>query len=109
MEGEHMKIAFVGLGNMGLPMAENLGKAGHTLTVYNRTRSRAEQLRDVGVAATPGEAAAGAEAVITMVADDRALEAVVLHKGTILDSLPAKAIHISSSTISVALSRRLAA
>ncbi|HZS27231.1 MAG TPA: NAD(P)-dependent oxidoreductase [Candidatus Angelobacter sp.] len=104
-----MKIAFVGLGNMGLPMAENLVKAGHTLTVFNRTRSRAEQLKGVRVATTPGEATADAEAVITMLADDHALESVVLQKGTILDSLPANAIHISMSTISVVLSRRLAA
>jgi 3-hydroxyisobutyrate dehydrogenase-like beta-hydroxyacid dehydrogenase len=104
-----MKIAFVGLGNMGLPMAENLVKAGHTLNVYNRTRSRAEQLKGVRVAATPGEAAAEAEVVITMLADDHALESVVFQKGTILDSLPANAIHISMSTISVALSRRMAA
>src|SRR6185437_9427578 len=77
--------------------------------VYNRTRSRAEQLKSVRVAATPSEAAADAEAVITMLADDHALESVVLQKGTILDSLPTNAIHISMSTISVALSRRMAA
>lgn len=106
-----MKIAFVGLGSMGLPMARNLIKAGHALTVYNRTRSRTEELQSLGAnfAATPGEAASGAEAVITMLADDRALENVAIGKGNILESLPAGGIHISMSTISVALSRRLQA
>jgi len=106
-----MNIAFIGLGNMGSVMATNLLKAGHTLTVYNRTRSRADALKPLGarVAATPGEAADGAEVAITMLADDHALESVVFGKGSLLDSLPPNAIHISMSTISVALSRRLAA
>jgi 3-hydroxyisobutyrate dehydrogenase-like beta-hydroxyacid dehydrogenase len=106
-----MNIAFIGLGNMGSPMARNLIKSGHKLTVYNRTRSRAEALQSEGarVANTPGEAASGAEIAITMLADDHALESVVFEKGSILDSLPTNAIHVSMSTISVALSRRLAA
>jgi 3-hydroxyisobutyrate dehydrogenase-like beta-hydroxyacid dehydrogenase len=106
-----MNVGFVGLGNMGLPMARNLIKAGHALTVYNRTRSRAEELQPLGtkIAATPVEAASGAEAVITMLADDRALESVVFEPGNILESLPAGGVHISMSTISVALSRRLQA
>ena len=104
-----MKVGFIGLGNMGSAMARNLLKAGHNVTVYNRTRSRADALRNAGasVAATPGEAAAGAEAVITMVADDRALEDVAFAPGAILDSLPADSLHIGMSTISVALARRL--
>jgi 3-hydroxyisobutyrate dehydrogenase-like beta-hydroxyacid dehydrogenase len=106
-----MNIAFIGLGNMGSAMATNLLKAGHTLSVYNRTRTRADALKPLGarVASTPGEAAAGAEIAITMLADDHALESVVFGKGNILDSLPPNAIHVSMSTISVALSRRLAA
>ena len=70
-----MKVAFVGLGNMGSAMALNLIKAGHELAVYNRTRSRAEELQPLGatVAATPGEAAARVEALITMLADDHAV------------------------------------
>ncbi|HEX7284539.1 MAG TPA: NAD(P)-dependent oxidoreductase [Candidatus Angelobacter sp.] len=104
-----MNVAFVGLGSMGLPMARNLIKAGHTLTVYNRTRSRAEELQPLGakVAATPGEAASSAEAVITMLADDHALESVAFGPGNILQSLPAGGVHLSMSTVSVALSRRL--
>jgi 3-hydroxyisobutyrate dehydrogenase-like beta-hydroxyacid dehydrogenase len=112
-----MNVAFIGLGNMGSPMATNLLRAGHTLSVYNRTRARADALKSLGarIASTPGEAAAGAEVAITMLADDHALESVVFGQGTaekskgILDSLPPNAIHVSMSTISVALSRRLAA
>ncbi len=106
-----MNIAFIGLGNMGSAMATNLLKAGHTLSVFNRTRSRADALKPLGarIAATPGEAAAGAEVAITMLADDHALESVVFAKDNLLDSLPPNAIHVSTSTISVALSRRMAA
>jgi 3-hydroxyisobutyrate dehydrogenase-like beta-hydroxyacid dehydrogenase len=104
-----LNIAFIGLGNMGLPMARNLITAGHTLTVWNRTRSRAETLQSerTKVAATPAEAAAKAEALITMLADDRAVEHVLFDPGNALQALPAGAVHISMSTISVALSRRL--
>lgn len=107
-----MKIAFIGLGNMGSPMASNLIKAGHTLHVYNRTRSRAEEIKGAKVAATPAEAVADAEVAITMVADDAALESVFIgpnERQTLLASLPPNAVHISMSTISVALSRRMAA
>jgi 3-hydroxyisobutyrate dehydrogenase-like beta-hydroxyacid dehydrogenase len=106
-----MNIAFIGLGNMGSAMATNLLKAGHTLTVFNRSRARADALKSLGarVASTPGEAAAGVEVAITMLADDHALESVVFGKGSLLDSLPPNSVHVSMSTISVALSRRLAA
>jgi len=101
-----MNIGFIGLGQMGLGMARNLLKAGHALTVYNRTRSRAEQLAAEGarVASTPGEACGG-DAVITMLADDRALHAVV---DDMTAKLGAETVHVSMSTISVAMSRRLA-
>jgi 3-hydroxyisobutyrate dehydrogenase-like beta-hydroxyacid dehydrogenase len=96
---------------MGSGMARSLVKAGHDLTVYNRTRSRADELRSAGakVAETAGQAASGTEAVITMVADDQALEEVVFGPGKLLDSLPSGSMHISASTISVQLSRHLAA
>jgi len=105
-----MKVGFIGLGNMGSGMARDLIKAGHTLTIYNRTRSRAEALRPLGatVAPTPGEAASDAEALITMLADDRAVEEVIFAPGNAIESLRTGAVHISMSTISVALSRRLA-
>lgn len=104
-----MKIGFIGLGSMGLGMARSLIKAGHTLTVWNRSRGRTDELKSDGakVAGTPGEAAAAAEVVFTMLADDRALEDVSFGPGKMVESLPAGAIHVSSSTISVALSRRL--
>jgi 3-hydroxyisobutyrate dehydrogenase-like beta-hydroxyacid dehydrogenase len=106
-----MKVGFIGLGNMGSGMARNLIKAGHHLTVYNRTRSRADELRSAGaaVAETPGQAADGAEAVITMLSDDHAVEEVVFDPGQVLATLPRGSVHVSSSTISVALSRNLAA
>lgn len=105
-----MKIAFIGLGNMGAPMARNLVRAGHELTVWNRTLAKAEPLKSEGakVAQSPGDAAQAAEVVITMLADDSAVESAVLHSGGVMESLPRGATHISMSTISVALSQRLA-
>jgi 3-hydroxyisobutyrate dehydrogenase-like beta-hydroxyacid dehydrogenase len=104
-----MKIGFIGLGSMGSAIARNLIKAHHEVTVYNRTRSRAEELRPLGarVAESPTEAASDAEVLITMLADDRAVEEVVFTNGKAIDALPAGAVHISMSTISVALARRL--
>ncbi len=105
-----MKVGFIGLGNMGLGMSRNLVKAGHDLVVYNRTRSRTEELQRLGakVVETPAAAAAGAEVLITMLADDRAVQDVIFEPGRAIEYLPAGAVHISMSTISVVLSRRLA-
>jgi len=104
-----MNVGFIGLGKMGRGIAENLLKAGHSLTVYNRTRARAESLAAQGarVAATPADASRG-DAVFTMLADDAALESVALSDSGIVASLPRGAVHISLATISVALSNRLA-
>jgi 3-hydroxyisobutyrate dehydrogenase-like beta-hydroxyacid dehydrogenase len=106
-----MNIAFVGLGNMGSAMAHNLIDAGHTLAVFNRTKSRAENLRGPGVtvARTPEEAVLNAQAAITMLADDGAVEDVVFKPQGILQALPPGAAHISMSTISMQMSRRLLA
>jgi 3-hydroxyisobutyrate dehydrogenase-like beta-hydroxyacid dehydrogenase len=95
---------------MGAGMAANLLKAGHDVTVYNRTRSKVEALVALGAraAASVSNACRG-DAVLTMLADDGAVESVVFSRSGIIDSLPAGAIHISSSTISVALSERLEA
>ncbi len=103
-----MKVGFVGLGVMGRGMARNLLKAGHEVTVYNRTRARAEDLAREGakVASSPAETAAG-EVVITMLADDRALEDVLLGHGDLLARLRPEQVHVSMSTISVELSRNL--
>lgn len=106
-----MKIGFIGLGGMGRAMAQNLLAAGHELVVYNRTRARAEPLTEQGarMAETPAEAAASVEALVTMLADDRAVEEIVLGPEGVISGLPRGAIHVSSSTISVELSGRLLA
>jgi 3-hydroxyisobutyrate dehydrogenase-like beta-hydroxyacid dehydrogenase len=95
---------------MGSAIASRLVKAGHDVTVYNRTRSRAEPLAAEGavIADSPAGAIAG-EATITMLADDAAVEAVVLGDDSVLQGLPKDAVHISMSTITVALSEELAA
>jgi 3-hydroxyisobutyrate dehydrogenase-like beta-hydroxyacid dehydrogenase len=105
-----MKVGFVGLGHMGSAMAKNLLKAGHELVVYNRTRAKAEALQSLGarVAETPRDAARDVQVVFTMLADDRAVEEVVFGEAGILVGLEKGAIHVSSSTISVELSDRLA-
>ena len=106
-----MKIAFLGLGNMGIAMARNLLRASHDVTVWNRTRSKAEELRadQATIADSVATATRGADFVITMLADDYAVSSAVLDSGGVLENLAAGAVHISMSTISVALSRQLAA
>ena len=109
-----MEIGFIGLGNMGRGMAANLLKAGHHVTVYNRSPAKAEALVQQGATAarTIAEACSG-EVVFTMLADDRAVENVTLGDPDgaqgIVASLGQGATHVSSSTISVAMSQRLAA
>jgi 3-hydroxyisobutyrate dehydrogenase-like beta-hydroxyacid dehydrogenase len=105
-----MKVGLIGLGNMGSGMAANLLKAGHEVTVYNRTPGKAQALVAQGArqAAKVADACRG-DAVITMLADDSAVESVVFGQGGIGASLGKGAIHISSSTISVALSEKMAA
>lgn len=105
-----MRIGFIGLGNMGSGMASNLIKAGHEVSVYNRTPGKAQPLVEQGAhyAAEVADACRG-EVVFTMLADDSAVESVVFGNKGVLSSLPKGSIHISSSTISVALSERLAA
>ena len=105
-----MKVGFIGLGSMGTRMSRNLIKAGHDLVVYNRTRSLAHEMRSLRakVADSASEAAVGAEALITMLADDRAVQDVIFEPGAAIESLPEGAVHISMSTISVDLSRKLA-
>jgi 3-hydroxyisobutyrate dehydrogenase-like beta-hydroxyacid dehydrogenase len=104
-----MRVAVIGIGKMGAGIARNLCKAGHQVTVWNRSREKAEALAADGarVASSIADAARDAELALTMVADDKALEAALA--GGLFEALPAGAIHVSSSTISVALSARLAA
>jgi 3-hydroxyisobutyrate dehydrogenase-like beta-hydroxyacid dehydrogenase len=103
-------IGFIGLGIMGQPMALNLVKAGHPVTVFNRTPAKAEALKNAGakVATTPAEAAAEADFVISIVSDTAAMEEVVMGKGGILDAVRTGAIVIDSSTISPVASRKFA-
>jgi 3-hydroxyisobutyrate dehydrogenase-like beta-hydroxyacid dehydrogenase len=107
--GSAMKIGFIGLGHMGTGMALNLLRAGHELTVYNRTPGKALALVSQGAHAASGIAdACRGDVVITMLADDRAVEGVTFGNGGVLAKLRSGATHISMSTISVALSERLA-
>ncbi len=105
-----MKLVFIGLGNMGAPMAHNLLRAGHEVTVWNRTEAKADALKSHGakVAHTPAEAAQGAEIAISMLADDDAVRSAVLHDGGLAETMPKGAVHVSMSTISVTLTRELA-
>ena len=104
-----MKVGFIGLGQMGIGIARNLMRAGHEVAAYNRTRSRAEELAGEGarVADSPADAARDASAVVTMLADDAAVEQVIFGEDGALATMQRGAVHISMSTISVALSSRL--
>jgi len=104
-----MDVGFIGLGNMGAGMATNLIGAGHTVTAYNRSPDKVQALVGHGgrAARTVAEACAG-DVVFSMLADDDAVAAVTLGDGGILASARAGTVHVSSSTISVGLARRLA-
>ena len=106
-----MNIAFIGLGRMGRGMARNLLRAGHTLTVYNRSREKAQALSGDGarVAESPADACRDAEVVMTMVADDPAVEEIVFGRDGIASAMKKNCIHVSHSTISTALARKLTA
>lgn len=95
-----MQLGFIGLGQMGRPMVERLKSAGHSLKVYNRTRSSPD------IAAKADDAVAG-EVVITMLADDAAVRAVWLDTG-LARRLPEGTIHLNMATVSMAMSRELA-
>jgi 3-hydroxyisobutyrate dehydrogenase-like beta-hydroxyacid dehydrogenase len=105
-----MRVGLIGLGNMGSGMAANLLKGGHEVTVYNRTLSKTQALVSQGAryAAHVAEACRG-DAVITMLADDSTVEGVVFGEQGVISTLGKGAIHISSSTISVGLSEKMAA
>jgi len=107
----NMNLAFIGLGRMGTGIAHNLLRAGHNLTVYNRSAEKAQALASQGarLAVSPADACRDVEAVMTMVADDHALEQVVFGKDGIAGAMPQHCVHISHSTISTGLARRLSA
>jgi 3-hydroxyisobutyrate dehydrogenase-like beta-hydroxyacid dehydrogenase len=105
-----MKIGFIGLGKMGSGMARNLLRAGHELSVYNRSREKGEVLARDGARVThsPREVCRGSDVVITMLSDDHAVEEVVFGPDGIASAIENGCVHISSSTISTAFARRLA-
>lgn len=98
-----LKIAVIGLGNMGQPIARNVLQAGYELTVYNRTKQKTEELVTEGAQAfdTPRLAAKSADIVITMLADDDSVSTVTFGEDGPLEGLAENGIHISMSTISV--------
>ncbi len=108
-------IGLIGLGLMGRPMAANLLKAGHSLTIWNRTAARAQELVSAGakLANSPREAAAASDLLITMVSDPPALEEVLWgHQGKnpgALDGLKPGSTYIDCSTISPALVKKISA
>lgn len=103
-----MEVGFIGLGHMGRPMAANLVKAGHKVRAWNRSREKAGELLAAGatLATTPAEAAQ-AGVVITMLADDDAVHAVIEGETGLAVGLPPGGLHVSMSTISYELSQRL--
>src|SRR5579864_3649906 len=103
-----MKIAFIGLGRMGLGMARNLLRAGHTVAVFNRSREKAVALAADGarVASSLADACRDAEAVLTMLADERAVEEIVFGPDGIAAVMKKDCIHVSHSTISTGLGRK---
>lgn len=106
-----MNIAYLGLGVMGAPMARHLAAAGHTLTVYNRTLAKAEAwvaAHGGRSAATPAQAAAGADVVIACVGADADLEAVTLGPDGAFAAMTPGALFIDHTTVSAAIARRLA-
>ena len=106
-----MRLAFLGLGRMGVAMARRLERAGFDLTVYNRSPARTEEFaaRGVRVAATARDAAARADVVLTMLTDGAAVEAVLLgDDGALAAGAPVPSILVEMSTIDIASSRRIA-
>ena len=101
-------IAFVGLGQMGRNMAERLAGAGFPLRVWNRTRARADGLPNAQLCDSAREAAAGADLVLSSLADDRAVREVVLGPEGVAAGLAAGGLHVGTSTISVRLVGELA-
>lgn len=104
-------VGFVGLGQMGLPMAANLIRAGHHLRVWNRTGEKAEELIELGadVAAEPADVADRGGIVVTMLSDDQALEEVATLGDRLAQRLGAGGVHVSMSTVSPAISRAISA
>ena len=107
-----MRLAFLGLGVMGAPMARHLAKAGHDVTVYNRTAAKAEAwvaAHGGRCAPTPAAAAEGAEVVLACVGNDDDLRSVTLGPGGAIGAMAPGALFIDHTTVSAAIARELAA
>jgi 3-hydroxyisobutyrate dehydrogenase-like beta-hydroxyacid dehydrogenase len=104
-----MKVAFLGLGIMGRAMAANLAKAGHEVTVWNRSPGKEKEVDGARSAASPGEAARGAEVVWMCVSDTKAVESVLFGPGGVEESLTEGMIIVDSSTIAPSATLRFAA
>ena len=105
------KIAFIGLGVMGGPMARHLAQAGHEMVVYNRTRAKAENwVAQHGgtVASSPAEAGDGVDAVISCVGADEDLAAVTLGRDGAFRTMKAGSVFIDHTTVSARIARQLA-
>jgi len=110
MEKHRAKLAFLGLGVMGAPMAGHLQKAGYEVTVYNRTTSKAQAWADTyggTFAATPREAAAGAEFVMSCVGNDDDLRSVTLGEDGAFAGMDAGTVFVDHTTVSAAVTREL--
>lgn len=104
-----IRVGFIGLGQMGLPMAENILKKKFPLSVYNRTKEKATSLLEQGAfwATSPAELASQCDILISMVANDGALDEIVRGKSGILHSCKKSLVHVSMSTVSPSLSASL--
>ena len=103
-----MKVGFIGLGNMGAPMAMNILKDGHRLTVYNRTPGKARSLVEAGATLASSPLDLGeVEVLVTVVSDGPAEEAMIFESG-LIDRLPKNCVHMSSTTVGINTARKLA-
>jgi len=103
-----MNVGFMGLGNMGSPMALNILKCGHRLTVYNRTLEKARPLKDAGATLVPSPQDIGdVDVLITVLSDGPAEDAVIFESG-LIDRLPKNCVHMSSTTVGINTARKLA-
>jgi 3-hydroxyisobutyrate dehydrogenase len=111
---EPLNVSFLGLGVMGSPMARHLANAGHRLTIYNRSPGRVDRWRadnpglEARVAASPGEAAEGADAVVTCVGNDDDLADVVLGPAGVFSALRRGGVFIDHTTVSAKIARQIA-
>jgi 3-hydroxyisobutyrate dehydrogenase len=106
-----MRVAVIGLGTMGAPMARHLLAAGHTVTVHNRTRERELPLAELGAhrAGSPAEAAGPSSVVLTCVSDTPDLESVLFDQGGVIDGIAAGGVVVDCSTVSPAATAEMAA